>query len=47
LAVQIQRGVVIALVCCHRGRGRVNYRMVTPEIQQPPRGNILWVFRLP
>lgn len=20
---------------------------VTPEIQQPPRGNVLWVFRLP
>ena len=27
--------------------GGVNYRMVTPEIQQPPRGNMLWVFRLP
>ena len=27
--------------------GGVNYRLVTPEIQQPPRGNILWVFRLP
>ncbi|MYH29082.1 MAG: PQQ-binding-like beta-propeller repeat protein [Acidobacteria bacterium] len=27
--------------------GGVNYRMVTPEIRQPPRGNILWVFRLP
>ena len=27
--------------------GGVNYRSVTPEIEQPPRGNTLFVFRLP
>ena len=27
--------------------GGMNYRGVTPEITQPPRGNILFVFRLP
>ena len=27
--------------------GGVNYRRLTPEIQQPPGGNTLFVFRLP
>ena len=27
--------------------GGMNYRGVTPEIRQPPRGNVLFVFRLP
>ena len=27
--------------------GGMNYRAVTPEIRQPPRGNMLFVFRLP
>ena len=27
--------------------GGINFRGLTPEIQQPGRGNILFVFRLP